>query len=153
MLTVVAKNWFSWKFTLTAADRAVADINLSSWRERGGLQVDGRAYRVYRDGMMGPFILAADGVEIARADKPSAFRRAFVVRHDGRELELRAANALRRRFQLLERGVEIGTIDPQSIWTRSADVEFRVPLPEPLQAFIVWLTLLLWKRESDSAAA
>src|SRR5688500_18307156 len=101
MLTVAAKNWFSWKFTLAAGDRAVADIVLSSGRERGGLQVNGRAYRVYRDGMMGPFILAADGVEVARAEKPSAFRRAFVVRHDGRELELRAVNALRRRFQLL----------------------------------------------------
>jgi hypothetical protein len=153
MLTVAAKNWFSWKFTLAAGTRAVADIDISSWRERGGLQVDGRAYRVYRDGMMGPFILAADGVEIARAEKPSAFRRAFVVRHDGRELELRAANALQRRFRLLERGAEIGTIEPQSVFTRSADVDFRVPLPEPLQAFIVWLTLLLWKREAESAAA
>lgn len=153
MLTVAAKSWFSWKFTLAAGDRAVAEIHISSWRERGGLQVNGRAYRVYRDGLMGPFILEADGVEVARAEKPSAFYRTFLVRHQGRELELRAVSALRRRFQLFEGGAEIGTIDPRSVWTRSADVEFRAPLPEPLQAFIVWLTLLLWKRESDSAAA
>ena len=153
MLTVAPKHWYSWEFTLAAGDRVVADIDISSWRERGRLQVNGRAYRVYRDGMMGPFILDADGVEVARAAKPSAFHRAFVLRHEGRELELRAANALRRQFLLLDGGTEVGVIDPQSVWTRSADVEFRIPLPEAVQAFIVWLTLLLWKRESDGGAA
>ena len=76
-----------------------------------------------------------------------------MLRHGGRELELRAASALRRQFLLLDGGTEVGVIDPQSIWTRSADVEFRIPLPEAVQAFIVWLTLLLWKREADGGAA
>jgi hypothetical protein len=153
MLTVAAKHWYSWEFTLAAGDRVVADIDISSWRERGQLQVGGQTYRVHRDGMMGPFILDADGVEVARAEKPSAFYRAFVLRHEGRELELRAVSSLRRQFRLLDGGAEVGVIDPHSVWTRSADVEFRIPLPDALQAFIVWLTLLLWKRESDGAAA
>jgi hypothetical protein len=153
MLTATPKHWYSWEFTLAAGDRVVADIDISSWRERGGLQINGRSYRVHRDGMMGPFIVDADGVEIARAEKPSAFYRAFVVRHDGRELELRAAHALRRQFVVLDGDTEVGAIDPQSLWTRSANVNFRIPLPDAVQAFIVWLTLLLWKREADGGAA
>ena len=153
MLTATPKHWYSWKFTLATGNHVVADIDISSWRERGGLQIDGRSYRVHRDGMMGPFILDADGIEIARAEKPSAFFRAFVVQHDGRRLELRAAHALRRQFLLLDGHHEVGMIDPQSLWTRSANVDFRIPLPDAVQAFIVWLTLLLWKREADGAAA
>jgi hypothetical protein len=151
VLTAVPTHWYSQDFTLRDGDRTLAELDFSSWRERGVLTIDGRDYRVYREGAMsGAFILELDGTEIARAEKPSAFHRMFIVRHAGQEWELRAASALRRKFVLLQGSNEVGVIAPEHAFSRRAAVDLRVTLPAAVQAFIVWLTLLLWKRERNS---
>jgi hypothetical protein len=62
MLTAVPKRWFSWDFTVTEESQAVADIDISWWREKGILTVQGVDYRVSREGMMsGDFVLESAG--------------------------------------------------------------------------------------------
>jgi hypothetical protein len=84
-----------------SAGAALADVLLSSWRERGGIAVrDGSELSVHRQGILGPFLLdASDGSEVARATKPSAFRREFLVEHGGQRYiqELKRIEAQVRR--------------------------------------------------------
>ena len=34
-LTVTPKHWYSWKFVVMGGPRQMADVGLSSWREKG----------------------------------------------------------------------------------------------------------------------
>ena len=131
----------------------VADIDVSRWRERGLLTVQGLTYEVYREGQMsGAFILKSAGSVLARAKKPSAFRRSFIIEHAGRQYTLRATSAFRRQFLLLEGSREIGSLSPEGLFTRRARVDLPQELSLPVKVFIIWLAVILWKRQTDSGA-
>jgi hypothetical protein len=151
MLLAVPKHWYSWDFDLRDGDRTVAFIDTSVWKEKGTLTIDGAEYRVYREHLMsGAFLLEQHGSALARAEKPSALRRRFLVQFDGRTLELRRTSAFGRRFQLLDGDRELGTITPTTPFTRSARVDLPAGVPLPVRVFIVWLTVLIWKRDASS---
>lgn len=153
MMTAVPRRWFSWDFTVNDGPRSVATIDVSWWREHGTLTVAGVDHRVYRERMLsGDFILEAAGSVVARARKPSAFRRAFAIEHSGRRYSLQAASVLRRRMVLLEGDRNVGSLSPQSVFTRRADVDLPPDLPLAVRVFVIWLAVILWKRESDAGA-
>jgi hypothetical protein len=153
LLTANPQGWFSWDFTLTKNGESVADIDLSSWREKGALTVAGSTYRVYREGLCsGAFVLQANGTVVARAHKPSAWTRRLVLDFGGAQYELRPRSAFTRSFQLLKDAKIVGTLSPASFLTRKIDVELPEDLPLQIRAFIVWLTILLWKRDASAAA-
>ncbi len=154
MLTAIPKNWFSWDFAVQEGEKPVAKLDLSLWREKGTLTIEGKDYRVYREGLLrGEFCLECEGKILARAEKPSAFRRSYIVSHAGREYTLQARSPWRRPFILLQGSQEIGSIAPQRIFTRKANADLPDSLPLPLRVFLLWLTVILWKREAESAAA
>ncbi len=153
MLTVIPKSWFSWDFSVIERSRAVAEIDVSWWREKGVLTVDGIDYMVYREGLMsGAFILELEGAVLAHAKKPNAFRRAFIIEYAGKQYTLRAKSAFQSTFLLLDGDREIGTLSPKGVFTRRATVDFPEEIPLPAKVFIIWLAVILWKRESDSSA-
>jgi hypothetical protein len=132
---------------------AVAGIDISWWREKGVLTVQGASYPIYREGWMtGDFILEAAGAVLARAQKPSAFLRCFIIEHAGKQYTLRAKSAFRRAFILLDESGEVGSISPEGIFTRRATVDLPEEMPLPVRIFITWLTVILWKRESEGGA-
>lgn len=149
-LHIAPTNWLSWNFKVSAEARPVADIAISPWRERGTVAIDGTGYRVYRAApLAGAFILEGPGGEIARAEKPSILGRAFAVRHGGRDYMLRPRAMFRREFVLLDGAREIGSLAPRSIFTRKAAVELPPDLPISLRMFIVWLTMISWRRDNE----
>jgi len=102
MLELVSLGWLSWDFSVLQNGSPIAEIDISSWREKGVLIVGGSSYNVYREGMMsGQFILELNGIQLASAEKPSALYRSFTVQHGGKTYTLKAAAALRRTFLLL----------------------------------------------------
>jgi len=103
--------------------------------------------------MCGAFILESSGSIMARAEKPSAFRRSFIIDYRDKQYTLRAASALRRSFLLLDGDIKIGSLSPEGIFTRRTSVDLPAELPLPVKVFIIWLTVILWKRDSNSAAA
>lgn len=154
MLTAVPKRWFSWDFTVWDGDRSVASIDTSCWREQGILTVDGVDHRVHRERILsGDFILETAGVVVARAQKPSAFRRAFAIEHHGRRYGLRATSMFGGRMALLEGDRSVGSVSPQGIVTRRLDVDLPPDLPLAVKVFVIWLAVILWKRDSDAGAA
>lgn len=132
----------------------VAIVDLSWWRETGGLTIKGSTYRVYREGLMsGSFILESDGSVLARAEKPSAFYRSYLVEHGGKKFTLEAESAFFRKFILSEGGQRIGSVYPEHAFTRKAVIDFPEEIPLAVRIFMFWLVMVLWKRDSDAAGA
>ncbi|HEX4964068.1 MAG TPA: hypothetical protein VF173_24800 [Thermoanaerobaculia bacterium] len=149
-MEAIPKFWFSWNFNVLEGSIPVADIDMSWWREKASLTIQGRPYTVYREGLMsGAFILENEEGVVARASKPSAFRDSFDVEHSGREYKLSYAHG--REFLFLENRRKVGSVARTRMLSRRTDVDLPEDLPLPVKVFVVWLALILWKRESDSA--
>ena len=156
MLRAVPKNWFSSNYRVLENNNEVATIDLSWWREAGTFHIKGAIYNVYRERLMsGAFIFESGGAIIARAEKPSALYRSFVVEYENKKYQLEAESAFFRKFILseAESGQPIGEVYPESALTRKAVVDLPEAIPLPVRVFMFWLVMILWKRESDSAAA
>jgi hypothetical protein len=153
MLKAIPKSWLSWDYSIVDGSKQIADMDLSLWREKGQATVGDAVYSVYREGLgHGAFILESDGNMLARAEKPSAFLRSFTIDFQSRQFILKAASAWGRKFLLLDGAVELGSITPDGFLTRRGRVDLPDDLPLPLTIFIIWLTLIIWKRDSDAAA-
>ena len=151
MLQIVPTHWYSWDVTVSDESRPVAGIALSWWREKGVLTIEGATYRLYREApMSGDFVLEHAGSLLARAEKPSVFRREFVIRYAGREYRLRPGSMFRRAYVLLSGSRQVGSIAPKSAFTRKAAADLPHDLPLPVRLFIVWLTVISWRREQSS---
>jgi hypothetical protein len=154
MLTAIPRHWFSWDFTLTDGKRPLAEIDISWWREKGVLTISGKPYRVYREGaLFGAFILESNGTVLARAEKPSAFSRRIFVECAGVRYVLKPSFLFSRRFQLLSGTTAVGTLSPNGLFSRRMNIDLSEDLPLPVRVFVVWLTIILWKRDSDASAA
>lgn len=155
MLSAAPRRWLSWDYMVKDSDgEDVARVTIGSWSEKGTVILAEEEYRVYRQGLTGPFVLeSVDGSTAASALKPSALHRKFLVSSGGREYTLQAAAALSREFGLFDGDRRVGAVVPASWLSRRARADFDGEIPPPLQAFVLWLALLLWKRESDSSVA
>jgi hypothetical protein len=128
------------------------EVGLSSWRERGSVTVGGQQYKVSRQGFVGPFVLEGPNGELAKAVKVSAFKQEFTLRVEGREYTLRQLSSWRREFGLFAADARVGSVIPESWLNRRAEVMLPDDMPGCASAFVVWLTLLMWKRDSDAGA-
>ena len=141
----------AWSYAFSASDgtgSATQAVDLSWWRDRGELRIQDEIYTARRD--KSSYILESAAGVVARTEKPRRWRRELIIDHSGRRYTLRAKSAFRREFLLLDGAVKIGSISPEGLFTRSADVELPKFLPLFLQVFIIWLVMTLWKQE-DSA--
>jgi hypothetical protein len=154
MLRALPANWFSWDFNVFDGDKHLALIDQACLREAGELLLEGTRYKASRESWLGgAFLLETEGRVVARAIKPSAWRRAFEVQHDNKTYTLKARSSWGRTFELLDGEIVIGSMRPAHSFTRKAEVEFPDSIPLPVRVFMVWLTIILWKRDQDAAAS
>jgi len=147
------RRWYSWDYAVMSGDRTVAQIDLSAWRERAEIMIGDVTHRTFREHALGDFVIEAGGRELARATKPSAFRDTMIVHYGGRDYTLLKPSIWRRTFALLDGERQIGTIEPESAWTRRAIARFESDWPMPIQTFVIWLVIMLWKRNAQHSAA
>lgn len=153
MMKAIPKHWFSWDFSILEDDVNVAQLDLSAWREKGKLTVNGDDYDVYRQGLLsGEFILEQDGTILATAKKPSAFRQTLAIQCADHRYELKSKSTFTRGFVLLQDSRQVGTVLPTSMFTRKAAVNLPDHLSLPIRVFIVWLAVILWKRQSEAGS-
>jgi hypothetical protein len=153
-MTMAPTRWYSCDYRVTNGDRTLASLNLSSWRERAEIRIGDLTHRVFRErAMSGDFVLEVGGQILARATKPSAFRDTMIIHSGGREYTLRKPSVWRRVFVLMDGDRQIGSIAPDSAWTRRATADLPADWPMPINAFVIWLVIILWKRDSNSVAA
>lgn len=152
MLQVCPKRWGSWTFTVRNSLGAdVGEIQLSPWRERGVVRAGGVDYPVGRDGLLGCFTLGAAETAPARAAKPSALRRVFLISAGGREWSLRPESALGRSFLLIDGDTQVGRVAPIRWWSRAVEADLPENLDLALRMFVVWLVLLMERRRQTSS--
>ena len=150
MLQVAPTHWYSADFTVHHASQQVADVDMSFWREEGLLTAEGVRYRVCRESWMsGLFVLTRESSVIARAEKPSAFFRTYLVHYGDRQYTLRARSAFRRAFVLFDGSRQIGSIEPVNAFTNKATADLPDGWPLPVRAFVIWLTIIQWRRDKN----
>jgi hypothetical protein len=153
MLQAVPKGWFSSKHIVSENGTPIGMIDMSGWRESAELTIKGSTYKVYREGSMsGSFVLEGGGSILARADKPSAFYRSFVVELGEKRYTLEAASTFSCKFVLSEEGKQIGLVHREGFLTRKAFADFPDGIELTFRIFMFWLVMILWRR-SDSAAS
>ncbi len=150
MLRAHPNSWLSWNYTVTDQSVEVAVIDLAWVREAGHFTVSGQRYEVRRESMWGAFVLSSSGDEIARADKPSALLRSFSINVDGSSYILKAASPFQRAFVLPNDRERLGTIRPQGVFSRKAIVDIHSDISRPVQIFMLWLVVVLWRRQANS---
>jgi hypothetical protein len=155
MLQIEPMRWFSWDFTVERDGRPIAELDISWWRERGELIVDGVRYDVVRKNVFcSDFTMTApDGTVVASAYKPSIMSRHFAIEHGGHATTVAARSMWGRTMEVLLDGRAPGVIAPRGAWTRRATADLPDAMPLPVQVFAIWLSVLLWKREQDAASA
>jgi hypothetical protein len=153
MLSAQPRKWYSWDYALRDADgQHLADLDLSSWRDRGRFVLGGAEYRVRREGLRGSFVLEHDGSVRARARKTNLLGREFEIEFEGDHYTLKKRSLWSHVVVLRQGAEELGTIRHTAWYKRDARVEMAERLPIVLQAFALWLSLLLWKRDAAAAA-
>ncbi len=154
MLTAKPRHWFSWDYAVSRDSDHLADIDISWWREKGTLTIAGQPYSVYRERpMSGKFILESNGTIVASAEKPSSLKRRLLIEHAGTQYELKPRDMFTRTFELRAGSTVIGTLSPRNMFSRRMNVALPETLPLPVRMFVTWLTVILWKRDSEAAGA
>jgi hypothetical protein len=154
MLKAIPKRWLSWDFAVEdAVGMPWGEVSLSFWRERGSVTAGGQQYRVSRQGFVGPFVLEGPDGELAHAVKVSPFKQEFTLSAERRDYVLRKLSWWSREFGLFSGDTQVGSLAPESWLSRRARVDLPEDMTGWLRAFVTWLTLLMWKRDSEAAAA
>jgi hypothetical protein len=153
VLQLVPQGWLGWNFDVLDNGHKIAEIKTSTLPESGKLSIEGASYRAWREGMFsGDFFLGSEVQTIASAQKPSAFRSSFNITHFDKSYTLKKESLVGRSFILLEGDREAGSIRPEGILTRKATVSLPEEIPRPVQLFVIWLAILLWRREANAGA-
>lgn len=154
MLLAVPRNFLSWSFALRRDGEPVAEIDMSWFRERANVSVGNKAYVFSRESiLLGTFALWQGDDVLAHAQKTNVFLRSFEVEIEGQVLTLRAVSAFRREFGLYRDGVQIGRIYPQSWLGRTSVIDLPDELSLPVQVFLFWLVIVLWRRTARSQSS
>jgi hypothetical protein len=155
MLDATPHAWYSTKFKLFRDGHEVGLLKPGLLTERATFAVKDVTFECYREGWVGDFVLEFEGAALARADKPSALTRRFVLRVEDQRYVLEAESAWRRAFRLrVEHDEEVlGRIAPKGLLTRRATIDLPEELPLPVQAFCFWLVLVLWNRAAAAASS
>ena len=147
------KSMLSNDFVLFEGDTEIGLLDMKTMTEAATLHLGEETFELGREGMMsGAFFLSRDGAIVVTAEKPSAFRRDFVIVLGDTTLELRKAGVLSSAFELYHGDVRIGGVARDGVMTRKATMELPAGWPRPLQWFVYWLVQLMWNRDAAAAA-
>jgi hypothetical protein len=148
MLKVIPHHWFTWNCSVLEQRTIVGCIDFSAWGEAGLLKAQEVSFSAYRQGSN--FYLADQQRCVAIAEKPNPLFRQFFIKQGEARYELQATSALGRKFIVQEYGQVVGAIYPVHAWTRQTIVDLPESIPLPMRMFMVWLVLMLWKRQKSS---
>jgi hypothetical protein len=151
MLSCVPVSLCSWDFEIRGISGTVGTVKFRWMSEEGSISSAGNSLRVVKHGFAsGRWTLEKDETVVAEGEKESAFFREYVIRYGGQRLVLRPATAFTRRFDILRGDGVMGSIEPVHAFTRRAVIRCTEDVPEAVQFFCFWLTVLAWRRSSKN---
>lgn len=152
LILMEPRGWFSWDYDLIQGGELLTGISLAWLREKGEFTLGGQSFSLFRDGPAGPFILSdSSGQVLAKGVKPSFLRRRFELERDGHGYLLEADSPFSNTFSLMEGAAVIGTIRCRRLLSWRGEARLSPDLPLPFRIFVLWLVIILWKREAQGA--
>lgn len=152
MLDAEPTSWWGSTYKVSEDGVPLTELSLTNLREGGRFTLGGVPYTLRREGAGGDFVLAdPSGVAIARARKPSAFRRRFELDHPDGSLRIESTSGWGRSYRVLGPEGQVGEVHRRSFWRRQARATLPADLQPPVQVFVLWLVILMFRR--DEAAA
>lgn len=144
------KRTFSMRYyTLTRDGVEIGQIDCGGVRQPATLTVGGVGYNPVSEGVLRTkFHLDAGGTRIADVELGGTFFRRFIVHAGVKTYTLKVASWFGRSFVLTENDVEVGRIARTGFFTARCRAELPDDLPLPLQAFLIWLVLITWRRQA-----
>jgi hypothetical protein len=152
MLEATPTNFFSTTFLLQENGRIVGEIDASLFTQKAHLELADGGYDLYREGLIGDFVMALNGKIVARAVKASVFKNRFEITVPGHNLELRKLNIFSRQFVVFEGDKQVGGIYPLGLFTRRSKIELPASWPLSARVFLFWLAFLIWKKQNAAAS-
>ena len=150
MLEAIPVGFLSKSFRLEDDGKLVGEIASSLWREAAQLELEGGTYNLYRTAATsGDFVAERQGKIFARAVKTSYLRHDFEVELGNRSLALRQLTLWKRAYGVFDSDKQIGTIAPTTIISRRATIDLPAGWSILDRAFLLWLCLIMWKRQSE----
>jgi hypothetical protein len=144
----------SWNYQVTRENLAVADLQFATFGEKAEIQHDGDQYQVTKEGFLGgSWNFTKAGEVIATASKPNILFRSFKINAGQLDLDLTAASAFTRGFDLSTDAGVIGTISPAHAFTRRAVIDCDSSVSIPLQLFSFTLAVFMWQRAANDSSA
>jgi len=139
-------------YTLTRDGAEIGQIDCGGVRQPATLTVGGATYNPVSEGALRPkFHLDAGGTRIANVELAGTLFRRFVVHAGAKTCTLKVASWFGRSFVLTENDVEVGRIARSGFFTARCRAELPNDLPLPVQAFLIWLVLITWRRQAVTA--
>ncbi len=155
MLTAKPTGLLSENFVVSRDGVQLCEFDQAGGRDRAEFVVDGERYIAKNELLGGDFLLENQSQLIARADK-RALRRVFDVRIDPgssaeRSYELKVGGLIAKggRYTLEENGRKVGEL-VKTPFLRSAQANLPQDVPLPVQVFLLWIGLMMWRRERNS---
>jgi hypothetical protein len=139
-------------FDLVEGDTLLATMEGSLWREGGRVHVGDEMWELRRQGWS-TFRLVRNDVDEAVARPQGFFRSSFQIDHAGRTYQLARQSVWRRAYTVRYSGVDLGSIEPTSVWTNAAAVQLPDTMPLQLQTFIVGIVAIQWRRAQSSSVS
>ena len=151
MLHAKCHHIFSWSFTLSQDGVALVQIDWLPWvGQRAEVKIGNQAYTACRESFWeGTYVLQSGDKVVARAKKVDS--RAFELYFALRRVELRALSAWgKQQYGLFESEAQIGHISATEALRRKAVIDLPGDIPIPVQVFLFWLVVILWRQFTDS---
>jgi hypothetical protein len=141
------------EYTLSRGDVEIGRIDFGGIRQPASIVIGDATFLPVRDGVLRKtFHLDRNGARLASAAPAGATFRRFTVQAGARTYTLAVSSWLGRAFALTDNGAPVGTIARTGFFTAKCRAELPDDLPLELQAFLIWLVLITWRRQAAANA-
>jgi hypothetical protein len=140
-------------YALSREGAEIGRIDFGGIRQPAAIVVGGATFHPVRDGVVRTaYHLDGNGARLASAAAAGASFRRFTVQAGERTFTLAVASWLGRSFALAENGATVGTIARTGFFTSKCAADLPGDLPLGVQAFLIWLVLITWRRQAATNA-
>jgi hypothetical protein len=154
ILEAAPTGWASKTIVIRSGEEEITRLVITTWKSRGSFTLDGGAFQIEPQGFWQVNAhLKKGSTVIARAEKPSLTKRAFLITSAGHRLMLESRSWSGREYALLLGSQEVGRIEMRGLTGRKIRMEFPDEVPAVLQVFLIYVVLCQASREAAAAAA
>lgn len=140
-------------YTLKRDGVEIGRIDCGGIRQPASIVIGDATFRPARDGVLrATYHLDGNGARLASAVPAGAALRRFTVEAGARTCTLAVASWSGRRFTLTENGTAVGTIARIGFFTAKCQANLPDDLPLEVQAFLIWLVIITWRRQAATNA-